>query len=77
MKKKCVCFVLVCMVLVVFTAPVFAKTTMKMAFNQDNTHPQYIAMEQFGKKLAERTGASTPSKFIQASCWAPRKRRWR
>lgn len=56
MKKKCVCFVLVCMVLVVFTAPVFAKTTMKMAFNQDNTHPQYIAMEQFGKKLAERTG---------------------
>jgi tripartite ATP-independent transporter DctP family solute receptor len=28
---------------------------LKVAFNQSETHPQYVAMEEFGKKLEERT----------------------
>ncbi|WP_052712267.1 TRAP transporter substrate-binding protein [Domibacillus indicus] len=30
-------------------------TTLKVAFNQPENHPQYKAMEEFGKKLSERT----------------------
>lgn len=30
-------------------------TTLEVAFNQDETHPQYIAMKQFGDSLFEKT----------------------
>lgn len=32
-----------------------AKTVFEIAFNQPETHPQYLAMEQFGKALEKRT----------------------
>lgn len=31
---------------------------LKVAFNQSETHPQYVAMEEFGQKLEERTGGA-------------------
>lgn len=55
MKKSILRIVFAFAIITLFTAPGFAKTTMKLAFNQDKTHPQYVAMEEFGKKLAERT----------------------
>lgn len=32
--------------------------TLKLAFNQDETHPQYIAMKQFGDTLFEKTNGA-------------------
>lgn len=32
--------------------------TLKVAFNQPEGHPQYVAMEAFGEKLKERTGGA-------------------
>lgn len=55
MRKQMAATVLMLVMLAVSAQPLFAKTTMKLAFNQDNTHPQYIAMQEFGKKLSART----------------------
>lgn len=35
-----------------------ATKTLKVAFNQPEGHPQYVAMEAFGEKLKERTGGA-------------------
>lgn len=55
MKRSLVGVLLAVMVLAVFCAPVFAADVLKLAFNQDETHPQYIAMQEFGKALKAKT----------------------
>ena len=38
-----------------FSAVVNAATEIKAAFNQSDQHPQYVALQEFGKKLQEQT----------------------
>ncbi len=38
-----------------YSAVSLAATELKAAFNQSNKHPQYLALEDFGNKLAEAT----------------------
>ncbi|WP_434997868.1 TRAP transporter substrate-binding protein [Vibrio scophthalmi] len=38
-----------------FSAIANAATEIKAAFNQSDSHPQYLALEEFGKKLSEET----------------------
>jgi len=54
--KKCVMGVIIALVLsVMLINSASAATVLKIAFNQDKNHPQYIAMEQFGKVLRDKT----------------------
>lgn len=55
MKKYFVGIVAALVMTVMFFGTATAATVLKVAFNQDNTHPQYIAMEQFGKALKSKT----------------------
>ena len=43
------------MISAIFVGAASAATVLKVAFNQDKTHPQYIAMEEFGKELKAKT----------------------
>ena len=53
--KKIFRSILTLLALVVISTTLFGETVLKVAFNQDETHPQYKAMVEFGKKLKEKT----------------------
>lgn len=54
--KKCILSIFVAFVLSIVSVNIAsAATVLKIAFNQDKNHPQYIAMEEFGKILKDKT----------------------
>ncbi|WP_303881450.1 TRAP transporter substrate-binding protein [Acetomicrobium mobile] len=55
MKRRLVGVIIGLVISIVFINTASAATTLKIAFNQDKSHPQYIAMEQFGKILKDKT----------------------